>query len=71
MIEQNWLVSYRHFEVVGKALHRISRRLSRPLPLADATEDLVRDEDLLKSDFREFMREAGRFVREETVRNPF
>ena len=24
MIEQNWLVSYRHFDVVGKALQRIS-----------------------------------------------
>jgi acyl carrier protein phosphodiesterase len=71
MIEQNWLVSYQHFEVVGKALHRISQRLNRPLPLAEATEDLARSEDLLKSDFREFMQEAGLFAREEVASNPF
>ena len=71
MIEQNWLVSYRHFEVVGKALHRISQRLSRPLPLADVTEELASKKDLLKSDFREFMQEAGRFAREEAVNNRF
>lgn len=71
MIEQNWLVSYRHFEVVGKALHRITQRLSRPLPLAGATEDLARNENLLKSDFREFMHEAGLFARAEAASNPF
>ena len=71
MIEQNWLVSYRHFEVVGKALQRISQRLSRPLPLAEATEDLAHNQDLLKSDFREFMQEAAQFARAETASNPF
>lgn len=71
MIEQNWLVSYRHFEVVGKALHRLSQRLSRPLPLAGAIEDLARNEDSLKSDFREFMQEAGLFARAEAASNPF
>jgi len=71
MTEQNWLVSYQHFEVVGRALHRISRRLSRPLPLADSAEDLLRCEDLLRSDFSEFMQEAGRFVGEEAAINRF
>ncbi len=71
MIEYNWLVSYRRFEVVGKALHRISQRLSRPLPLAEATEDLACHEDALRSDFREFMQEAGRFTSAEAAINPF
>ena len=71
MIEYNWLVSYRHFEVVGKALHRISQRLSRPLPLAEATEDLACHEDALRSDFREFMKEAGLFTSAEAATNPF
>ncbi len=71
MIEHNWLVSYRHSEVVGRALHRISQRLSRPLPLADATEDLACHEDALRSDFREFMQEAGLFTSKEAAINPF
>ena len=67
MIEQNWLVAYRDFDVVGKALQRISQRLSRPLPLAEATADLVRSEGLLRSDFREFMKEAGRFASQDVT----
>ena len=71
MIEYNWLVSYRSFEVVGKALHRISQRLSKPLPLADATEELARHEKCLRSDFREFMKEAVLFARTEAATTPF
>jgi len=70
MIEQNWLVSYRHPEVVGRALHRISQRLSKPLPLADATADLARHEKCLRDDFREFMHEAVRFASAEVSDNP-
>ena len=71
MIERNWLVSYQHFEVVGKALHRISQRLSKSLPLADATEDLACHEKYLRNDFREFMKEAVLFASEEAATNPF
>lgn len=71
MIAQNWLVSYRHFEVVGRALDRVSRRLSRPLPLAEATVDLARSEDLLRSDFKEFMKEAGSFASREVAVSPY
>jgi len=60
MIESDWLASYRHRQVVGRALQRIAQRLSRPLPLGDAVIDLARDEDAFLSDFREFMLEAAR-----------
>jgi len=71
MIEHNWLVSYQHFEVVGKALQKISQRLSKPLPLAEATEDLTCHEKCLRADFREFMKEAAMFVNTEAANTPF
>jgi acyl carrier protein phosphodiesterase len=65
MIEYNWLVSYQHREVVGKALGRIAQRLSRPLPLAEGVDDLVTNEVSLMQDFTDFMSEAKAFVKEE------
>ena len=65
MIEYNWLVSYQHREVVGKALHRIAQRLSRPLPLAEGVDDLGAHEISLIQDFAGFMNEAKIFVQEE------
>jgi acyl carrier protein phosphodiesterase len=65
MIEHNWLVSYQQQKVVGKALEKISRRLSRPLPLAQGIDDLVAHEESLRQDFSDFMTEAIEFVRQE------
>jgi acyl carrier protein phosphodiesterase len=65
MIEYNWLVSYQHREVVGKALQRIAQRLSRPLPLAEGVDDLVAHEDSLLEDFAGFLNEATLFVQED------
>ncbi len=65
MIEHNWLLSYRHQEVVGRALQRIAQRLSRPLPLAEGVDDLATHEVSLHQDFRGFMTEATDFVKQE------
>ncbi len=65
MIEYNWLVSYQHREIVGKALERIAQRLSRPLPLAEGVDDLDTHEVSLMQDFAGFMDEAKIFVKEE------
>jgi acyl carrier protein phosphodiesterase len=65
MIEYNWLVSYQHRAVVGKALQRISQRLSRPLPLAEGVDELIAHEILLRQDFKGFMTEATDFVKQE------
>lgn len=62
MMTHNWLVSYRHREVVGKALQRISGRLKRPLALEESVADLRAHESLLREDFRNFMTEALVFV---------
>ncbi len=65
MSEHNWLVSYRHHDVVGKALRRISQRLSKPLPMHEATEDLALHKKLFQADFNCFMDEAREFVKQE------
>ncbi len=65
MIEHNWLVSYQHREVVGKALQRIAQRLSRPLPLAEGIHDLTAHEESFRKDFKYFMSEATDFVQQE------
>lgn len=65
MIEHNWLVSYQHRVVVRRALERTAQRLSRPLPLAEAVDDLVTHDVSLRHDFAGFMEEAVTFVKEE------
>jgi acyl carrier protein phosphodiesterase len=65
MIAHNWLLSYQHRDVVGRALQRIAQRLSRPLPLADGVEDLAAHEASLRQDFANFMVEAADFVKQQ------
>jgi len=65
MIEHNWLVSYQHRWVVGRALKQIAKRLSRPLPLAEGIDDLAAHAALFRQDFKGFMNEATDFVKEE------
>lgn len=65
MIKYDWLVSYQHREVVGKALQKIAQRLSRPLPLAEGVDDLNTHEVSLMQDFTGFMNEAKMFVKKE------
>lgn len=65
MIEHNWLVSYQHHWVVGRALKRIAQRLSRPLPLGEGVDDLAAHYALFLLDFKGFMNEAADFVKEE------
>ena len=65
MIKHNWLVSYQRQRVVGKALQKISQRLSRPLPLAESVAELIAHESLFHQDFMGFMTEATEFVNQE------
>lgn len=65
MIEHNWLASYQHRRVVGRALQRIAERLSKPLPLAESIADLDTHEISLRRDFTAFMAEATNFVENE------
>lgn len=54
MIQQNWLVSYRSFEGLERALDRMSRRLTIAAPLAGAADELHDQRDALTAAFREF-----------------
>jgi acyl carrier protein phosphodiesterase len=58
------LPSYVTVEGIGRALHRISRRISRPNPLSGGEEELRRHHDGLRSDFLAFMPEITRFADE-------
>lgn len=69
MIEYDWLTSYRDEKVVGKALHRIAQRLSRPLPLEEATHDLSQMKAVFRNDFRAFIAEVKKFSCQEMGRN--
>ena len=64
MAEHNWLVSYQQHDVVGRALQRIAQRLSRPLPLCDATVDLAQHREEFYDDFMGFMSEAKELSRQ-------
>lgn len=65
MAQDNWLVSYRQRVVVARALNRIAQRLSKPLPLGEATDDLAAHEALFQQDFKNFMAEATAFAKAE------
>ncbi|MDY7566363.1 ACP phosphodiesterase [Pseudomonas sp. RTC3] len=54
MAAQDWLGSYREFEVLEQVLSGISRRLSRPQGLAGAMHELQALYQPLSADFAEF-----------------
>jgi acyl carrier protein phosphodiesterase len=54
MAADDWLGSYKEFDVLGQVLRGISRRLTRPEELAGAMEELVRLYEPLSEDFRLF-----------------
>ncbi|QKZ06633.1 ACP phosphodiesterase [Pseudomonas eucalypticola] len=54
MIADDWLGSYREFEVVGQVLLGISRRLSKPEGLLGAMEEVRELYEPLTQDFRDF-----------------
>ena len=62
MAAQDWLGSYRDFEVVGDALAGIARRLSRPQGLAGAMQELRAIYQPLSDDFSEFYPQVQAFA---------
>lgn len=62
MIDEDWLQSYARWDGVETALGRVSRRLRRPVPLADAVHDLRRIETELRGDFLAFYPDLVRHV---------
>ena len=64
MAADDWLGSYREFEVLEQVLRGISRRLSRPEELAQAMGELERLYQPLSEDFREFYPQLQLFAQE-------
>ena len=62
MAAQDWLGSYRRFEVLRDVVAGMSRRLSRPSLLDGAWEELDRLYEPLSGDFREFYPGLQAFV---------
>lgn len=63
MIRNNWLVSYREIEVVGRVLQRLAARLSHPTPLAAGLPALLADYSGFTKDCRGFLAEAQDFLK--------
>jgi acyl carrier protein phosphodiesterase len=59
MIGENWLVSYREINTIGRVLERLSSRLHRPNRLADALPELHRHYAALEDDFFAFIPAAA------------
>lgn len=62
MMAEEWLRACESWEGIGTALHRISRRLRRPVPLGEAAGDLERLESALASDFLSLFPDVARHV---------
>lgn len=55
MIEENWLVSYRHIDGIKKSLNRISSRFSNSKhQLMNPIDELISNYDSLENDFKRF-----------------
>ncbi|NWE46051.1 ACP phosphodiesterase [Pseudomonas gingeri] len=65
MAADDWLGSYRQFDVLRQVLRGISRRLSRPEELAHAMHELELLYEPLGEDFRRFYPELQAFSREQ------
>jgi acyl carrier protein phosphodiesterase len=59
----NWLLSYPHMEGVASVLERMSKRVSRPNPLAEGIGELSLHYGQLLGDFRQFLPEISEYVR--------
>ena len=68
---QELLPSYATVEGIGKALSRLSRRISRPNPLSGGAEQLLRHHDELQGDFRAFIPEIFSFVNRSQIAEKF
>lgn len=66
MSAQDWLGSYGRLEAIDRVLLGISRRLSRPGPMAAGGEALRRNYAGLEADFHEFFPELEAFVEGKT-----
>lgn len=64
LIFDELLPSYREIEGIGHALERMSGRIRHPNPLAGGEAELARNYAGLRDDFRQFLPDARRFVRD-------
>ncbi|MNV93193.1 Acyl carrier protein phosphodiesterase [compost metagenome] len=62
MAAQDWLGSYRDFEVLEQVINGMARRLSRPEALAGAMAELESLYRPLSEDFREFYPQLQQFA---------
>lgn len=69
MIRDNWLLSYRDPATIGLVLERISRRFTRPTPLAQGLVELLRERQGLAADCEAFLLEAKACLQRDTTDN--
>lgn len=62
LIAQEWLIEMQSREGLEATLRRISRRMRRPVPLAEASGDIRSQEAGLASDFAGFFPQVRRFA---------
>ncbi|POA54294.1 MULTISPECIES: acyl carrier protein phosphodiesterase [unclassified Pseudomonas] len=70
MAADDWLGSYRDFQVLEQVLRGIARRLSRPEELTAAMGELERLYQPLSEDFREFYPQLQVFAEQYTAPSP-
>lgn len=62
MVAADWLVACRETGTLDGVLRRLAARISRPTPLEQGLEELLRNYHDLENDFSRFMIEAADFV---------
>jgi acyl carrier protein phosphodiesterase len=64
----DWLPSYREIDGIGAVLVRMAGRIGRPNPLGEGVDELRRNYDALRGDFRRFLPEVRGYAEKEIER---
>ncbi len=67
MVREDWLTAYRDVDNIGRALDRLSLRLSRPSPLPGAVAEIRRVYGELETDFLQFLPEVEHFTKSRRI----
>ncbi|MDT8718472.1 DUF479 domain-containing protein [Clostridium sp. 19966] len=64
IIEENWLLSYKHLDGIKKPVDRIALRFSKSRhPLYNPIEELINNYESLEKDFEKFFREVMEYAK--------
>jgi acyl carrier protein phosphodiesterase len=67
MVDDNWLMTYSHYEGIQNTFRRMKNRVSKPALLRDAVLTMQEQEKALDAEFKTFFPDVMNYVRKECL----